>query len=49
MRWLDVDNRDTLVAQPANEGEQPLHLLVGERRGRFVEGEEPDAGLEAPA
>ena len=43
-----VDDRDTLVAQPANEREQALHLLVGERRGRLVEGEEPDAGLERP-
>ena len=46
MRWRHVDDRDTLVAQPPDEPEQPLDLLVGERRGRLVEGEDPDAGLE---
>ena len=33
----DVDDRHASVAQAADEREQPLDLLGGERRGRFVE------------
>ena len=41
-----VDDRHALVAQTPDERKEAIHLLVGERRGRLVEGEHPDPRFE---
>src|ERR1039457_3687358 len=38
-----VDDRDSTLLQPANNGEQALRLVVGKRGGRIVH--HPDAGV----
>ena len=37
----DVDDRDALVAQPPDEREEALRLVMGERGGRLVEDQQP--------
>ena len=40
----DVDDRGAVGAQAPDDREQPARLVVGQRRGRLVEGDQPAAG-----
>jgi hypothetical protein len=44
-----VDDGNAPVSQRANEGQQPVHVVLGQRGRRFVERQDPYARLEARA